>query len=929
MRHVGSMGLVLVLVAAGLGVLCARAQGPAEDPFLKGLQERGLATLVEAYLKPAAADREKEGAAPETAAKEGSAPEAGGNEALLAALTVQKAMAATNLKERQDLFAEARRHYEGAIAAGEKAMSAVPAGREDERNKIRMETLELRLALAKMMFEKWLKGDLDLLEMTDRRGGDRALAIELLRAAMKQYEAAAKAATVWLSEMDRLDPKERLKVINTGYLRGVQSVRRNAELGHAWTLYYLGWALPADSKPADGERPREDLLNDAITAFQVYTTMPDKVSAKWYAYLVIGMASRELGKYEAALESLALAENPLAPEPLRIQIGYERALTLLRKGNLAAARKAIEEARQAWKEKLDTELHGLAMPLLEAEVDIAEGEKNKDPALKQKGIALLESLHERPNPWPAVVQWVMSALVGATVDVEKMEPFQVWMMAGEALSKAQEHENAKDLERAADLFKRAADLFKVYAEKAGPHDKNYAEAVYKRAACLLKLGKKTEAAALFRQVAEESPGYQYAAMAANYYVGILGEVYDKEKTDENREAYESALGWFVSKWIESNPDQQFYYGLALYQGKKYAEASAAFSRVSEKAEHYLDARYWIPLCGLEALREKTLATGDKTLILGQAREVAQSLVAFAEFALKAEGVPEEKKPQLRGWAEAAYINAADVYLYGEVELPVDALRVLDTMEKTFELDDEARGRVLKLRIDALQKLGRFAEAQQSLETFLKIAKPEDVGPVLKGLFRAMIEDVKELVRRGQKEEAAKKVDQAKVLGNRLKEWLEASDLPDKAERIEANRYDLAELYLAVGNHLGALTIYQEIGGPKVETVQPLKVDCIYGMARAYEGLGEESPGGEQAKQHFERALELWRVLLEVAEGERDQPLLWDRRYHVFYVKNRLGQTAEVRESLKSMQILYGTLGGGDPVLQKKFRDLLSQVLQGG
>ena len=917
MRRRGkSIGILVVLIGAWLGADRAMAQGAADDPFLQGLQERGLTTLMDAYLKQKGV---------ETTGKEetGPAPSAvGGNEATLAALAVQKALAATNLKDRQDLFGEARRHYEEAIAAGVKAIATIPAGRSDERDKVRMETLELRLTLAKMTFEKWLKDDLDLLEVTDRRGGDRTLAVDLLKAAMGQYEAAAQEAVVWLSEMDRLDPKERLKVINTGYLRRAQALRRDAELGRAWTLYYLGWVLPADSKPAAGERSRRELLNDAITAFQTYTILPDKVSAKWYAYLVIGMACRELGKYKEAMESLALAENSLAPESLRIQIGYERALTLLRKGDLAAARKAVGDARQAWKEKLDTELHGLAIPVVEAEIDIVEAEKTKDPALKQKGIAILEAVHERPNPWPMVVQWVMADLVGATEDVEKLEPFQVWTMAGAALAKAQEHKDAKEMER-------AADLFKVYAAKVGPKDKNYAEAVYTRAACLLEAGKKTEAGALFRQVAEEAPEYQYAAVSANNYVTLLGEVYDKDKTEENREAYEAALAWFTAKWLESNPDQQFYYGLVLYQGKKYAEASSVFLRVPEKAEHYLDARYWVPLCHLEALREKTLATADKTLILGQAREVAQSLVAFAEFALKVQGVSEERKKQLYGWAEAAYVNAADVYLYAEVELPADALLVLDTMERTFTLDDEERGRVLKLRIDALQKLGRLDEAQQALDTFLKIAKPEDVGPVLRGMFGAMTDDVKELVRRGQKDMAAKKVGQAKELGDRLSEWLDKSDLPDKAARIEANRYDLAELYLAVGNNVGALTIYQEIGGPKVETVQPLKVDCIYGMARAYEGLGEEAPDAAQAKQHFERALELWRVLLEVAEGERNQSILWDRRYHVFYVKYRLGQTDEVREALRSMQILYGTLGENDPALQRKFRDLWSKVSQGG
>jgi tetratricopeptide (TPR) repeat protein len=388
--------------------------------------------------------------------------------------------------------------------------------------------------------------------------------------------------------------------------------------------------------------------------------------------------------------------------------------------------------------------------------------------------------------------------------------------------------------------------------------------------------------------------------------------------------------------------------MILFRGKKFTEAADAFAKVPQASEYYPDSRYWIPLCRLEQFREKILPTGDKALILTRSRVVGQELLSFADYALAANGLPEKKKQELLTWAETAYVTVADIYLYPEVALPSDVLAILDTVEKKFTLDDDARGRVLKLRIDALQKLGKLDESLAELDKFLKLAKPEDVGPVLRGLFRALTDDVRDLVKRGDKESvqvAGAKVEQAKKLCEKLTNWINSPESKladqDKALRIENNRYDLAELFLAVRNYTGAIDIYKEIGGDKpwvVEKGQTLKIDCVYGMARAYEGLAEQAQGAAvqagqkappyspEAKRNYETALEIWRVLQDVASAEGPQTV-WDRRYHVFYCSFRVGNAADVAGALKKLAIIErpNALGGKDPVLQMRFRELLSLV----
>ena len=901
------------------GILAALAAAPlwaaeAEDPFYKGLQERGLESLMKAYVE-------------QPCVRPTGGGEAGtvGSKVQQAALQIQQAAAAKTVAERDACFEKAKELYERAIAEAQEALAGSPAADWKNRADARLHILTWRADFANMIFQNWLKNDLDILEVTDRRGGDREKAARLFQTAEQQYRAAFQGSMEWQSEIDR-DP-DRNQYVNAGYTRRLRDIQRDAQYYAAWTAYYRAWTLPKDYKPPQGDRSREELLNDAITAFQSYRDLPDTIPAKWYAYLVAGLAQRELGKFEDALTSLANANNASAPEVLKIRVAFETALTRVRQGKFKEACKAIENAREFFgKQKISENLYGLAMPIVEAESYLAEAKATNDTTLKDKGVEILKTLNQRAPPWPYIVLVLMPSLVGAQGDVEQMEPFGLWILATDTFAKAREAKDSKQLEY-------ALRLFKIYAQKVGAKDANYAAALYNQAACLLQLGRKEEAAEAFKGVAEAAPDYQYAAESAKYYVGVRGQLYEAAKTPENRDAYEKALAWFVSSnWLKTDPDQRYFYALVLYRGEKHEDAAGQFAKVARESEYYPEARYWVPLCRFEGFREKILPTGDKAIILSRARVVAKDLVDFADYARQVQGLPDEKRQQVLGWAQAACLSAAAVYMYPEVGLYEDGLQILKDMEKTFQLDKEMQGRVLKYKIEALQKLRRLDEAMAVLNTFLAQAKPEEVGPVLSGLFQAMIEDVDRLIRANNKDAARAMVKDAEKLGDLLRKWIETSNVENKQQQSENIQYELAELYLASGDTERALAIYTEIGGPKPEQEEPgkpIKVDCVFGMARCYETMGEAAPDAGQAKPHFERALELWRVLLEIEEQARasNPARLWDFRYHNYYCRYRLGDKEEVRKALESLAIIVQpqALGGTDPILQKKFRDLRGAV----
>jgi tetratricopeptide (TPR) repeat protein len=956
------IGLVAVGAILACGTVGLGASAP-EDPMLRGLQDRGLLTLMQQYLKQrGTAAPSTPGGATLRAPSSDQVRGTWGQKLAVARLEAQQGSLVTNRGEREVHFAKARQIYEEVIQeATQNAASASGL----ERNKTQLDILRIRQEFANMVFQQWLKEDLNILELTDRSGGDRPHATELLKVCADQYKAIDAVTSQMLSELDRMTIQERTKFFSVGQLE-LRRIDRESRYNEAWVNYYYAWVLPPDYAPqGKDQRSRADILNDAITAFHQFTSIKeDRVSAKWFSYMVVGLAYRELGKYDEALQSLAQADgcNAVAEkdrEPLKMRIAFERALTLLRKGDTQGCRKVIDDARTFWGDKLDKSLYGVGLPLLEGETYVVEGTKANNKDLIEKGLSMLTPLAQRPNPWPQIVLWVTNRLSPGAGTGADAPPQQLWLMANDKMEKAKgEKGEVKD----AKLMAEAADLFKRYAEKVGPKDGNFADAVYRSGACYLSLGRDPEAATMFREVVDKAPNYQYATAAGRYYLTIRGQEYEKKaKTEENRAAYEEALRWFLEKYPDTDPEQRFFYGMILYVGKKYEQAAQEFRKVPEKTEHYPDARYWAPLCLLEKLRDKDIADalnarakGDPKpmqAIPGRARTVSKDLLDFANYALQ---VPanDKRKPELAEWARLAYFNAGELMTYPEVGLDAEALPILEDLQKKFQLDDESIGRILKIQIASLMKLNELEKAFKKLNDWLKVAKPDEVGPVMAGLFKAFIDDVSGLVDRSEKlrksgqtdqaealtKQAATKVEQAKALGEQLRAWLEQSTLPDKAVQIENNRYDLAQLFLAVRHYAEARDLYHQIAGPKpwiIKPGEPLKEEIVLGLAQAYEGLGEVTTDPAQSKQNFETAFEIWYVLFSAIEGaERgaDLQLRWDRRYHMFYGRFRSDPEKYGKEVYEALYTLYlmtspAALGGKDTVLQQKYRDLYALAAQ--
>jgi tetratricopeptide (TPR) repeat protein len=947
-------GLVAgMILLAGASVSRAGAP-PADDALTQGLKALGQTSLLKFYMehRPATPLVKVEPGQPTALSG------ASGEKVTLAETEIAAAEKTKIAGERDAHFRNAAKFYKEAINDAAKAIQDTTD--PVERGRLRVQNLRVRLNLANMIFQRWLKTDLDFLEVTDRRGGDRAHATELLKDCSDQFRTISSETAEVQRDADKMPEAKRKEFLNIWQFQ-LRNFQREADYNGAWVTYYYGWVLPADFKPAKGERSKADLLNDAITAFQPFTEMPETVSARYYALMVIGLAYRDLGEYDKALQALAQANacNTLKEEqaqPLKIRIGYERALALLRKGDFAECHKTIEGMRTFWGDKLNSSLQGVALPMVEGEAYILEGQKkDNDKTLLDKGMAEFNKIAGKGEQWALLVTGVLNDLYPDLAKNPDAQPLQIRLMAFKAFDKAVVDKKIADPKQ----LELAFELFKKYIAKADPKtDSNYADAAYHAGFCAQLLNLKSEAGLIYQKVATECPDYKYAPASAKYYVSLMGETYqedrkgtDKKKIEKSRQGYEEALKWFCDKYMKSKEDldQMYFLGMVQFDGgeTKLAEAAATFGKVSDQADHYYDAQYMIPLCRLQYLRDVLMPKKDARAIVAYGLEVAKGLGDFAEKAIGWANKPGEKrKDELMRWAQLAYFNAGDVLCYSEVAQWKEALKYLTTIQEKFKdqykLDNSTVGNVLKNLVVAYLGVGKLEDATKTLYDWMAVASQQntqaEMREVLRAIFDAWVAEVRGLVEKKDLPGAAGKVDQAKGVGDKLNDWLQTKQPKGFEALIESNRLSLAELYLAVARFSDAKDIFEAIGGKKpwdVPRGQEVNRDVVFGLGYCYEGLADQATDPAQAVPNYETAFDIWTVILggiDVTSRDKDQQEIWNVRYHCYYCllkSNPQKNAQEVYDGLRGYEEIVKSggkkLGGTDPLLQKKYDDLLSQV----
>ncbi|MCK6555299.1 tetratricopeptide repeat protein [Candidatus Binatia bacterium] len=565
---------------------------------------------------------------------------------------------------------------------------------------------------------------------------------------------------------------------------------RDAQVIASAALYYLNWLSYYGARLYDGPR-RKALLEQAQRGFSEFATGDRRSDLLVESLLGRGLCYLELGEAALARRDLeaVIADAKASPER-RNKARLALLDAAVQAGNTAEALRMSDEILAAGARTDENVVRFLRLRALMAAARRGTGAEAE--RYRQQALVLMEQLRRAGAGWDERV----SALLQTGVD----NPEQ-W--AAKATSPFAQWELARMLAQKND-YKAAAPLLEAVVASDDPQVRpNRREAQYMLGLAKFQAGEYVAAADLLdAALAEGTPAY--GADAAYMRFKALEAEVAKQPTPEITERYGHAIRDLLARYPDHRSvfEAQFRLGELLQAQREFAAAVDAYAAVRGEPMLQLRARFATLQCQFELLG----AAGDGTDPAAQRRvrleAIGRDLESFAQEAAALE------KSAGRTAAPAVQPMQAKVAIMRAVYaklLPGDrgaeVLRALAGFETSYPEEKDLLPQVVRLRLEADQRLGRFAEAQSEVATH---------GAVLVGgLGRQGIEElavgfIREGARRRAREgdgvnDAAQKV----ALG--LYELL-----ADGADGSGKTALTMARLYETTGDLKKATDLYNEV-----------------------------------------------------------------------------------------------------------------------
>ncbi len=884
-----SVAVAALLVAALPAV--AQISG-ADQRFVDGLEKRGLLRLQQQFLDDVS---KGSGANGSDLVKEQQAK-----------LYENQGARSGDEMERDKLFKQSKDLYRELLDQMTKALAAATDVRAQDDLKLRLLTMKMHLAA--MIWQREADNQRMNLELTDRQSGDRKKVERLLREATTLYLEINKAATEWSAQLQTDD--KRLSFFDRS-----EEIKEYSNYWVGWTSYYLAYVLPA------GDKDRDKLLADATGRFTPLTVSEDDSPARWESFKGLGLCYREQGKFEEAVKSLrrAVADDAKTPSnEFRISVYYEICQTYIKAKQYVEARQAIDEMRAKKYPKMDETLYGgMILPFVEAKILLSEGQT--DSAKKDQGLAAMRQLWDRGPFWHLLVAPEVSKYLDKTQPVEKLNPFEIWILADAAFGKAD--------------YKEAARFFEQYVKITPPTDVGHPQAQYDLAACYFKLGtadtaKGAEkannlrmAANGFEAVAADFPTFEGASRAAKYAVVLKGML---AEADQGVAAVEDvAKSW--ETMIQKRPedakknDAEWYLAQVRLKQNRFREAADHFARVptDSPGDHYYDALFEeIQSYRLDLIQVQWTKDSAEEL-----KRAAGTVVGkMEEYVKKAQAVTQpptpELKTKLRENAAQALIWAGEILGNDRIQEYQRALVLLERCEKEYA-DVASKGDILKVKIDCHRGQGQLDLARKDLESLLK-TDPKGLQGIFEGLFASFTNEVARLIGNGQLDDARKKVAMADDIGKMFTDYLARSTNKNAGAQIETVRAQLAELHLEaedLDGPTGALERFKALLGFDPYTNQNVKeitMKYLVGLAKAATALGrqqvesKDAAKAPEAYENFKHAVFYWtQVYSGYGQQVSDKDPQVRAEAEAKFWEARLAQSQAMVDFLNDLEQKYG------------------------
>ncbi len=593
----------------------------------------------------------------------------------------------------------------------------------------------------------------------------------------------------------------------------------------AQALYFLNWLNYYGAQLVEGVR-RKELLDAAENGFSEFAVGDQRNDLLVESLLGRGLCHLDLGNQEWAqrdfrlvIDEPGVSAERKAKAQLALLDSYSRA------GNVREALRYSSELLRA--ESLPREdiplVRFYRLQALFDALNSAAGEE-KETYRREVG-KLMDRLRRSGKEWGEKVDALMAARIddpSRWIDDAKT-PRAQWELA-KLLLKEEDYEGAEP-------------FLEEIVENEGADARMYhPEAHYWLGVARFKAG---EYAAAARQL-DTALGAAERAFAADAmylrFKALEAMMADGEGTPELAERYAASL----RELLEQHPDQplafEAHYRLAEYRQASgdFAGAIEEYAKVSGNPGFELRARFGALQSAFELLRGESDSPRREALLTS----IGEDLERFWKQTKSGEAVKDLGDVQLQEFKAKATLLQAVYLSLGGYDNDEEVVAVLADYGQRFPEQEEILPQALRLRLAALRRLDRFAEAAGDVarhaEALRQEGRPEALRALASGFAKASA--------RTKAAGDAAGAEAASRVALRLYEISNGSDGPASTQQWAT----IARLHESTGNWDAAAAIYRELAGTDAGSLVALR-----GLARV-----------EEARHNTAGALGYWAAYTE-------------------------------------------------------------------
>ena len=695
---------------------------------------------------------------------------------------------------------------------------------------------------------------------------------------------------IYTGSFTRVDHMTQQVIAQDGDLEAVQdSQAYRAEQGvAARALYFLNWLKYIGSFTFEDQK-KNALLTEAMNGFGEFAVGDQASRLKNESLFGRALSERELEKFDWAIRDFQL----LLKQP-GVSADMKR-----------KAQRALEQTRRYAKRggKTQPSPTELAQAKFQQAKSIAKRSrkasgKNRSQ-LRGQLLGLILELRKAGGKWQDRADALIQAELTREeefVIAEQENPFPPWLKAKEHMQKRRFAKAVPFLEEVIASNDPNAAVYRTDAQYylgVGLYEqRRYRQAINTLDSFLSNGGAKTE----------------HAADAEYFQFKSAESLYARDQSTQNGKLYVQAIRDFARQYPRHRSIYEAHFRLGEYyqEQEEYLKATDAYKKVRGAPAFRVRADYATLQSYFEVLH--ALEDGDTSSGLSEddiRTRIGTSLDAYwKNSATLAKSSPKlvNRNPYREYPGKVSVMHA--VYLSHDMDAHAEQIvSFLEGFEEKYPKQPDAFETVVRTRLVALQKIGRYADLAKDVDTIFERYQPEKQKELLAGLSGVLERDIRKLHRQ---DDTDNELVAKRTLARLHEEWLKSDGQFAEDQSPDRFRYDLAQLYLDTKQYDKAEVIYKDLD----QKQGAYAIVSTVGLAQISEVRGNKK-----------RALSLWEAMLK---GTQVGDPLWFRgTFEVARLNDTLGNATQACKTVSSAQKMLKRLG--DTSLKTKIQDFASQT----